>query len=318
MNQSTTLPSTVPTATNMQSANPLAIPTMRAKNYPGSTITFEQTLGDGSNYHRYRVSYRSEGLKIYALLTVPLGNKPSGGWPVVLFNHGYIPPASYSTTTSYAVMIDPLAAAGYIVFIPDYRGNGESEGTPVQPYVSPDYVTDSMNALASIKQYKDANPNAVAIVGHSMGGNITLHELVISHDIKAAAILSGVVGNEAALLQWWNMRLANHCIVGNDLNTYYVIQNILQKNGTPQSNPGYWNAIDPTKFLSSVSVPVQIQVGAADEVVPPSFASSLRDELQAAGKTVDYHSYPGADHSLAPDTAQAMQTTIAFLNKYLK
>src|SRR6185437_9860558 len=177
-------------------------------------------------YHRYRVSYRSEGLKIYVLLTVPLGNKLSGGWPVVLFNHGYIPPASYSTTTSYAVMIDPLAAAGYIVFIPDYRGNGQSEGTPVQPYVSPDYVTDSMNALASIKQYKDANPYSVAIVGHSMGGNITLHELVITHDIKAAAILSGVVGNATGLLSWWSQRMANHSIVGNDLNTYYVIQSI--------------------------------------------------------------------------------------------
>ena len=203
-----------------QSASfPLAIANMRKKSYPGSTITIEQTLAPATNYNQYVVSYISDGLKQYGLLTVPMGNKPSGGWPIILFNHGYIPPASYSTTDSYAVMVDPLASAGYIVFKPDYRGNGNSQGTPSQPYITPDYVTDSMNARASIKKYKDVNPNKIGVFGHSMGGNITLHELVITHDFKAAELMAGVVGNATDLLQWWNQRIANHTIVGNDLQT---------------------------------------------------------------------------------------------------
>src|SRR5436305_690013 len=97
----------------------LSITAMRDKSYPGSNIIIEQKLPSGSNYHSYLVSYQSEGVKNYGLLTVPTGQKPKDGWPVILFNHGYIPPDQYSTENSYLVMVIPLAQAGYIVFKPD-------------------------------------------------------------------------------------------------------------------------------------------------------------------------------------------------------
>ena len=312
-NITTAKPTAMPAITS-----PLAINAMREKSYPGSAITVEQTLSPGTNYNRYVVSYQSDGLKIYGLLTVPVGQKPAGGFPVILFNHGYIAPKSYSTTTSYAVMVDPLATAGYIVFMPDYRGNGNSEGKPVQPYVSPDYVTDSMNALATIKKYKDANSDKIGVFGHSMGGNISLHELVITHDIKAGELMAGVVGNEAGLAQWWAHRFAVHSIVGNDLDTYYAFEKMTQDYGTLDNDPGYWNAIDPTKFIDFISVPIEIQVGSADEDVPVDFSTSLYTSLQQAGKNVTFKEYSGADHNLAPDTVSAMAETIAFFNKYLK
>jgi len=67
---------------------------MRKASYPGSDIVIEQTLAPGANYYQYIASYKSEGLKIYALMTVPMGEKPKTGWPVVIFNHGYIRLAS--------------------------------------------------------------------------------------------------------------------------------------------------------------------------------------------------------------------------------
>jgi uncharacterized protein len=312
--------SSKPTVTPLPTMNPspLAITTMREKSYPGSAITISQTLSSGTNYSRYVVSYKSDGFTIYGLLTVPIGKKPAKGWPVILFNHGYIPPASYSTSSSYAVMIDPLAASGYIVFAPDYRGNDDSQGKPTQPYITPDYVTDSMNALSSIKKYKDANPNNIGVFGHSMGGNIALHELVMTHDFKAAELMAGVVGNETDLLSWWHNRIAAHSIVGNDLDTSYVVEQMIKDHATPATNPTYWNAIDPTKFVSDITTPVQIQVGNADTEVPPEFSSTLDTSLQKAQKIVDYHIYPGADHNLSPDTSSAMAETIRFFNKYLK
>ena len=54
---------------------------MRARQYPGSDIVIEKVLDPGVNYNRYYVSYLSEGLKIYALMTVPMGEKPATGWP---------------------------------------------------------------------------------------------------------------------------------------------------------------------------------------------------------------------------------------------
>ncbi len=308
--------STPPTA---DVSSPLAIAAMRAKAYPGSDIVVEQTLSAGSGYGRYLVSYQSDGLKLFGLLTIPDGDRPPGGWPVILLNHGYIPPAEYSTDLSYARIVDPLASAGYIVFKPDYRGHDRSPGDPEQPYVSADYVTDSLNALASISMYKDANPDEIGVWGHSMGGNVTLHELVIAHDLKAAVIMSGVVGSYSAIIDWWAARVATGVLTTqNDLQTDQALLQMISLHGTPQSDPAYWGAIDPTFFLSDVSVPVHIQVGTADRVVPPSFAQELAAQLHDAGKTVTYHSYPGADHNLSPDTSAAMAEAVAFFNQYLK
>jgi len=93
---------------------------------------------------------------------------------------------------------------------------------------------------------------------------------------------------------------------------------MVKDHGMPASDPTYWKTIDPTQFLNFVNVPVQIQVGTADNQVPISFSTSLRDSLRHAGKIVDYHEYSGADHNLVPDTASVMTTTIAFFNTYLK
>ena len=52
---------------------------MRNGEYPGSEITIVKELDRGSNYRRYYSYYLSEGLKIYALLTIPSGEPPEGG-----------------------------------------------------------------------------------------------------------------------------------------------------------------------------------------------------------------------------------------------
>ncbi len=313
-------PSALPPATATSGAySPLTIASMRAKSYPGSDLAIVQTLPPGPNYSRYVASYESDGLTLFGLLTVPTGQKPAGGWPVILLNHGYIPPAEYSTEESYARIVALFAEAGYIVFKPDYRGNGSSPGTASQPYISPDYVSDSLNALASIRRYPDANPDRVGIWGHSMGGNITMHELVIDHDYKAAVLMAGVVGSYSDLLNWWKARVASGVLTTqNDLRTNDLVDAMEAAHGTPESNPSFWNPIDPTQYVGDVSVPVLIQVGTADTVVPPSFSEEFAARLQQAGKSVTLHVYPGADHNLSPDTAAAVQEAITFFNQYLK
>ena len=115
------------TNTIVQDLSPLTIESLRNGQYPGSDIVIEQTLSNGSNYNRFIASYKSEGLKIYALLTVPKAQKPQEGWPIIVFNHGYIPPAQYQTTEKYKAYVDGFATNGFIVFKPDFRGHGNSE-----------------------------------------------------------------------------------------------------------------------------------------------------------------------------------------------
>jgi len=309
----------VPTQLASPEGSPLAITSMRARSYPGSDIVFEGTLSPGSNYSRYVVSYQSDGLTLFGLLTIPSGEKPAAGWPVILLNHGYIPPAEYSTDASYERIVDPLASAGYVVFKPDYRGHDRSPGAPYQPYVDPGYVTDSMNAFASIRMYKDANPDEIGVWGHSMGGNVTLHELVITDAFKAAVLMSGVVGSYSGLIDWWARRVATGVLTTrNDLQADQMLLQMIDLHGTPQTNPGFWNSIDPTNYLSDVTPPLHIQVGTADTVVPQSFSEDLATALQADGKSVTLHTFPGADHNLSPDTSAAMAQAVSFFNQYLK
>src|SRR5687767_864001 len=69
----------IPAANVASSAHPLQIDAMRARDYPGSDIVVEQVLEPGGNYSRYYVSYLSDGLKIYALMTVPNRQKAATG-----------------------------------------------------------------------------------------------------------------------------------------------------------------------------------------------------------------------------------------------
>jgi hypothetical protein len=115
---------------------------LRQTPYPGSEIVIEETLEPGGNYNRYIASYQSEGLKIYALLTIPYGEMPLTGWPAIVFNHGYIPPDQYRTTERYVAYVDWLAQSGYIVFRIDYRGHDRSQGEARGAYGDPGYTVD--------------------------------------------------------------------------------------------------------------------------------------------------------------------------------
>jgi dipeptidyl aminopeptidase/acylaminoacyl peptidase len=305
--------------------DPLQIEQMRKRDYPASPITIEQNLPNGSNYKQYIASYMSEGLKIYALFTIPNGDpsassgqrKPKNGWPVIIFNHGYIPANIYKTTERYEKYVDAFATSGYIVFKPDYRGNGNSQGSPEGAYYSPAYIVDDLIAIASMQKYPDANPEKLGVWGHSLGGNITLRDMVIKpNSIKAAVIWGGVVGSYENLFSW-------HDPFYTPSQTEQVVRSrkreqYQKKYGTPVQNPEFWHSIDPTFFVSDIKTPLQLHAGEADEEVPASFSATLADKLKKSGKTVELYIYSGADHNISQSFALAMQRSIAFFDKYLK
>ncbi|MDX2005071.1 MAG: alpha/beta fold hydrolase [Meiothermus sp.] len=180
-----------------------SIPELRQQSFPGSALTLEQTLNPGPNYRRYIASYRSDGLKIYGLLTVPTAARPRSGWPVVVFNHGYIPPGQYRTTERYVAYVDGFARSGYIVFKSDFRGHGRSEGQPSGAYWSEGYLTDVLNAVSTLAKYPAADPGRIGMWGHSMGGFLTLRAMVIDKRIKAGVIWAGMVAPYSDILNNW-------------------------------------------------------------------------------------------------------------------
>lgn len=310
-----------PTATPTTAPlDPLTIQYLRQRDYTGSGITIEQALAPHSTYNQYIASYQSDGLKIYALLTVPKGNKPATGWPVIIFNHGFIPPQIYRTTERYVAYVDAIASSGYIVFKPDYRGHGNSEGQATGGYGSPDYTVDVLNALASLKKYPGADPNRIGMWGHSMGGQVTLRAAVVSRDIKAEVIWSGVVGSYPNLIEHWRRPGARPFPTPRgtpDLERNWRAR-LTQQYGTPEANPAFWASISPNSYVSELSGPLQLHHDLNDTEVPFQFSQELYDEVTQAGRIAGLYSYPGDDHNIANSFSLAMQRSVAFFDKYVK
>jgi dipeptidyl aminopeptidase/acylaminoacyl peptidase len=307
----------IPTSTIAPSPTPelfpLSIEAMRRGSYPGSDITVVNELTRGSNYRRYYVYYLSQGLKIYALLTVPDGDVPAGGWPGIVFNHGYIPPKEYRTTERYVAYVDRLARSGYVIFRIDYRGHDQSEGEASGAYGDPGYEVDVLNAVASLERFPQVNPQKIGMWGHSMGGYLTLRAMVISKEIKAGVIWAGVVGSYQDLLYNWHSGPSVPPAGARRWRDAWVTLY-----GIPQDNPTFWDSISANSYLADLSGPLQLHHGTGDEEVPPAFSEKLTEEIRAVGGTVEYYTYNGDNHNIANYFNLAMNRTISFFDKYLK
>lgn len=293
--------------------HPLMVEHMRQQAYPGSDIVIEQTLTPGANYSRYIASYRSEGLKIYALLTVPFGAKPATGWPVIIFNHGYIPPEQYRTTERYVAYVDGFARNGYIVFRSDYRGHGFSEGEPGSSRGSPAYTIDVLNAVAAMKRYPDADPARIG-----MGGLLTLRAMVTTSDVKVGVIWAGVVASYPELYNRGNRPSNLQTVDPATASRRRWREEIVEKWGTPEEAPEIWAAISPNAYVTEISGPLQLHHGANDTDVPVEWSRTLNTQLQAVGGAVEYYEYAGDNHNLSVNFNTAMARSVAFFDRYLK
>ena len=116
---------------------PLSIDAMRADRHT-ATLTFERVLEDEPGFSAYLVSYRSSGLKVYAMVAVPNTPKPKAGFPVLVANHGFVPaPEKFGITADgidsrpgdyYRDVPKIYTREGFLVVMPDYRGHNISEG----------------------------------------------------------------------------------------------------------------------------------------------------------------------------------------------
>ena len=294
----------------------MTIAAMRQGEYPGSEIIIDKELAQGINYRRYYAYYLSEGLKIYALLTIPDRQPPEGGFPAIVFNHGYIPPDVYRTTERYINYVDRLARAGYVVFRIDYRGHDNSEGEASGAYGSPDYTIDVLNALASIKSHPQVNPEKVGMWGHSMGGFLTLRAMVISDDVKAGVIWAGVVASYPEMLYNWRRTgsfTPSPSSRGVGWRTSWIANY-----GTPEQNPEYWASVSANTYLADLSGPIQLHHGTADEDVPLDFSIRLTEQIRAVGDEVELYTYENDNHNISGYFSQAMDRTIEFFDRFLK
>lgn len=344
-------PTATPTATAIPTQtptpeHPLMVEVMRRRDYPGSALTIEQTLDPGDNYDRYIASYLSDGNKIYALLTVPNSLRPESGWPIIVFNHGYVPPDEYRTTERYVQYVDYFARSGYIVFRSDYRGHGSSEGEARGPYSNPDYVIDVLNGMAAVRTHPAADPERVGLWGHSMGGYITLRAMVVSDEIDAGVIWGGVVApypdlfNRAGAVATavaadpLAVTATREAVIATQTVRAMTLtqspgstpafgggrwrSGLMDQYGTPEENPAFWDSISSNAYLADISGPLQLHHAITDETVPAAASSLLYDQMTALGLPVELYLYDNDSHDIDNNFYTAMRRSLEFFDLHVK
>jgi len=318
----TLLPKINPVKTN----NPISIDYLRSLKIDSDAPTIEQELSSGSNYKRYIASYISDGNKIYGLLTVPNAEMPSGGYSAVVFVHGYIPPAQYSTTEKYVAYTDYLSKNGFVVFKIDLRGNGESQGTPTGSYFSSGYTIDTISAVKSLQKLDYVSKDKIGLWGFSMAGNAVLRALLVDNEIKAGVIWAGAVYSYEDFAKY---RLNDGSYVRRQPDPHYDARDLNNPNSeevsklrsTPEEvdfSDDFWSAVSLTQNIDYLTSPVQLHHAVNDSVVNIGYSRDLAKVLRDNGKKYELYEYDGGGHNIeSPYFEQAMQRTVEFFSEKL-
>lgn len=292
------------------SVHPISLEALMQKDYDGHDFQLGRVLDDTSAYTRHYITYVSDGLTISGIMNIPKGTPPKTGWPVLLLNHGYIDPAIYTNGRGLKREQDYLARRGYAVVHSDYRNHAESDDDPENELnFRLGYTTDVINAIMSLRKAKlsSIDTERIGMLGHSMGGGVTMNVLVVAPDLVDAAVLfAPVSANYQRNYERWTRSDSEQG------------KRIIARYGTPEESPEFWRGISAKNYFDRIQTPIQNHHGTADESVEIKWSDELDQWLGEAGKDHEYLVYPGEPHEFTVAWSVVMSRTLAFFDEHVK
>jgi len=275
----------------------------------GTGLVLEKVLADNAAYTRHSIRYESNGVTISGIMNIPKG---AGPFPLLIFNHGYIDPKIYTQGRGLKREQDYMARQGFAVLHTDYRGHGPSDPNPdttAMPAGSFGYGIDSANAVLAVRAARlpTVDASKVGMLGHSMGGGVTMNVAVAHPELIDAIVLYAPVHGDAYenFLRW-------------RADSEDAARDTLAALKTRPENPAGWDAISYETKLEAVDDPVLLFHGTNDKDVPIAWSDDLHARLQALGNdAIDYVVYRGEGHEFGPQWTDFMQRTASFFRQNL-
>ncbi len=232
-----------------------------------------------------------DGLKIPAWLTLPRGVDAKQlplivhvhGGPWVRSFHGVqwgrAPTAQFFASRGYAVLEpEPRGSLGFGA--KHYRASFKQWGLAMQ-----DDITDG--ALHLVKE-GIVDKARMGLFGGSYGGYAVLQGLVKDPELWAAGS-AFIAVTDLELLQsvTWSdtARL-----------TDYFETDFKRRVGDRDADRAQFDATSPAKNASKIRAPLMLTMGAQDERVPIIHGTTMRDAMEKAGKSIEYHVYVDEGH----------------------
>lgn len=225
-----------------------------------------------------------DGLPLTAYLTIPLAPGPR---PLVVLPHGG---PELRDTYDYDAFAQVLAAQGWLVLQPNFRGSGgygKAFADAGRKHWGDQMQEDIEDAVAQVIASGRADPNRIAICGGSYGGYAALMGAVRRPELyKAVVSIAGVSDLMESIA-------ATKTDDGADAPSYFYW---LETIGDPAKDRAMMEAASPALHADRISAPVLLIHGVEDTIVPVKQSRIMNGALKSAGKSVQLLELKGAGH----------------------
>jgi dipeptidyl aminopeptidase/acylaminoacyl peptidase len=243
------------------------------------------------------------------VITRPPGMQPGRKYPIVLLIHGGPGLASVdSFVWEDWPLAQAIAAHGYIVLQPNYRGSDDA-GNDFMYAIYRNSVEgpsqDILAALTAAKALPEADPARVAVTGWSYGGLLT--SWLETRDQTWRAAVSGAAVNDE--VQSYDLSVSN-------------VQDRYLFGTSPYAEGGLeiYRAQSPITFAANIATPTLIWGTTGDAVVPVTMSYAMFRALRERHVPVKFVVFPGATHGPGNPVQVADLTDLwlDWLDRYLK
>ncbi len=233
----------------------------------------------------------SDGVAVEGLLVRPAGAPEAAALKTVVQLHG----GPYGSR--YALGFQPvpqyLAAAGYQVFLPNFRSSS-GYGTAFMLRRRSDWGgqdwRDVMSGVDSLVRRGLADGRRLAVWGGSYGGYLSAWAITQTDRFRAACVFAGAVDLGAHYGQ-------------SDIHRYRAFD----FDGPPWVSPENWRRSSPITYIEHARTPTLILVGENDPRVPMPQSQQLYTALRTLHVPVEYVHYPREGHGLREPRHRADQ-----------
>jgi len=250
------------------------------------THVYDTTARDFALPKQERIEWKgADGVMVEGLLFYPIGYTPGKRYPLVVQTHGGPAAADKFGFGSWSSYVQVLAAKGYAVLKPNYRGSTGYGNAFLRNMVGHYFDQAHLDVMAGVDRVIAmgvADPDKLAKMGWSAGGHMTNKIITFTDRFKAASSGAGAAN-------WVSMYAQS------DQRHYRTPW----FGGTPWEKTApidkYWND-SPLKYVSNVKTPTIFLVGEQDPRVPPPQSVEMYQALKHNGVPTRLYMAPREPH----------------------
>jgi dipeptidyl aminopeptidase/acylaminoacyl peptidase len=265
------------------------------EHYASTRGNYEEAISD-ERFVMEKVTYRSDGLQVYAYLYRPIEHPANGEkLPVVIFNRG-----SYVRNEFAPEVLLPgrrLAEAGYLVIAPMLRGSGGADGHDEMGGAD---VDDILNIEAVLRELRYADLSRIFLYGESRGGIMSLLAAKRGFPARAVATWGAITDLAEYVREGGQYRgLGAQIWAGFPENEAEIVES---------RSALYWP--------EQIRLPVLIMNGGSDADVPARHALKLAEALQNLAAPYELKIFFGEGHLAGARAAERDADAVRWFRRF--